>query len=60
MPSWSALERARRKGSPPCLAEAARALLQFIVRSVPRAEQGAMRAELRVMLVAYLAPVLGE
>lgn len=40
--------------------EAARALLQFIDRSVPRAEQAAMRAELRAMLVAYLAPHLGD
>lgn len=40
--------------------EAARALLQFIERSVPRAEQAPMRQELKAMLVAYLRPVLGE
>ena len=40
--------------------EAARALLQFIERSVPRAEQAPMRAELKAMLVAYLQPVLAE
>ena len=36
--------------------ESARALLQYIVTGVPRAEQSAMREELRAMLVAYLAP----
>ena len=40
--------------------EAARALLQFIERSVPRAEQAPMRKELRALLVAYLGPVIGE
>lgn len=40
--------------------EAARALLQFIERNVPRAEQGPMRQELRALLVAYLGPVIGE
>jgi AcrR family transcriptional regulator len=40
--------------------EAARALLQFVERSVPRAEQGPMRAELKAMLVAYLGPVLAD
>lgn len=40
--------------------EAARALLQFIDRTVPRVEQAAMRTELRAMLVAYLGPYLGD
>ena len=40
--------------------EAARALLQFIERSVPRAEQAPMRQEMRALLVAYLGPVIGE
>jgi AcrR family transcriptional regulator len=40
--------------------EAARALLQFIERTVPRAEQAPMRQEMRALLVAYLGPVIGE
>ena len=40
--------------------EAARALLQFIERSVPRAEQAPMRLEMRALLVAYLGPAIGE
>jgi AcrR family transcriptional regulator len=40
--------------------EAARALLQFIERSVPRGEQAPMRQEMRALLVAYLGPVIGE
>lgn len=52
------LPEAQRRRIALTTVEAARALLQFIVRSVPRTEQGAMRAELKAMLVAYLGPVL--
>ena len=40
--------------------EAGRALMQYIETGVPRGGRRAMRAELRAMLVAYLAPWLGE
>jgi len=39
--------------------EAGRALMQYIEVGVPRAAQDGMRAELRAMLVAYLAPWFG-
>jgi AcrR family transcriptional regulator len=40
--------------------EAGRALLQYIEVSVPDAGRRGMRAELKAMLVAYLAPWFGE
>ena len=40
--------------------EAARALMQYIEVGVPRAARAPMRAELRAMLVAYLAPWLAQ
>ena len=47
-----------RRFTPQEAVESARALLQYIVTGVPRAERGAMREELRAMLVAYLGPWL--
>ena len=54
-----ALAADRRRRVALTTVEAARALLQFIERTVPRAEQAPMRQELRALLVAYLGPVIG-
>jgi AcrR family transcriptional regulator len=52
------LDAAKRRHLALTAVEAARALLQFIVTGVPRAEQRVLREELRAMLVAYLRPWL--
>lgn len=52
-PELSAVKRRRLAVT---AVESARALLQYIVTGVPRAERDAMRQELRAMLVAYLGP----
>ncbi|HEX6630028.1 MAG TPA: TetR family transcriptional regulator [Gemmatimonadaceae bacterium] len=54
-----ALGPARRRRLALTAVECGRALLQYVEQSVPPAERRAMRAELRAMLVAYLAPWLG-
>lgn len=54
------LDAAKRRHLALTAVEAARALLQYIVTGVPRAEQRAMRDELRSMLVAYLEPWLND
>ena len=54
------LSPARRRRLALTAVEAARALVQYIETGVPAAERRAMRRELRAMLVAYLAPWLGD
>lgn len=54
------LAPARRRRLALTAVEAARALMQYIETAVPAPERRAMRRELRAMLVAYLAPWLGD
>ena len=55
-----ALAPTRRRRMAITVVEAARALMQYIEQAVPATERRAQRDELRSMLVAYLAPWLGD
>ena len=54
------LAPSRRRRVAITVVEAGRALMQYIEQAVPAAERSAQRNELRAMLVAYLAPWLGD